>query len=140
MGFTEDLQYGEEWERTAIAKLHADTIRKMDGKFLYFDYIIYKNSIIELIEVKTDRYCIKSGNIAIEFKCNGKDSGITTSKADFWLIVVPEETPVYYYIPTKILKDYIYKEYYTTIKTGGDGNRAFLYLFHRSIFTPFLLE
>tara|TARA_R100001510_G_C7612002_1_gene175236 strand:- start:570 stop:959 length:390 start_codon:yes stop_codon:yes gene_type:complete len=41
------------------------------------------------IEVKTERDTwLKTGNIAIEFRCRGKKSGIARTKADWWFHVL----------------------------------------------------
>ena len=40
------------------------------------------------IEVKRDIYVAKSGNVAIEYECRGKPSGIAVSKANWWAIVL----------------------------------------------------
>jgi len=36
------------------------------------------------VEVKTDRLAHSTGNLAIEYKCRGKWSGISTTQADWW--------------------------------------------------------
>lgn len=48
---------------------------------------IFKNKNIKL-EVKKDDWTVKTGNIAIEFECRGKPSGIQVTKADFWCHVI----------------------------------------------------
>ena len=40
------------------------------------------------IEVKTDRATHRTGNIVVEFECNGKPSGISTTEADYWAFVL----------------------------------------------------
>ena len=41
------------------------------------------------IEVKTERdWWAKTGNIAIEVACNGKPSGISVTKCDYWIHVL----------------------------------------------------
>ena len=41
------------------------------------------------IEVKTERdWWAKTGNIAIEVECNGKPSGISVTKCDYWIHVL----------------------------------------------------
>ena len=46
-------------------------------------------------EVKTDVKAITSNNIFIEFIQNNKPSGITTSKAHFYIIVIPYKIPLF---------------------------------------------
>ena len=41
------------------------------------------------IEVKTERdWWKKTGNIAIEYECNGKPSGIDKTESDFWIHIL----------------------------------------------------
>lgn len=138
MGFAEDLEYGEFWERKAIQMLKADAVRKMEGKFAAFDYVVCKNGNIELVEIKADRYCLKSGNIAIECHCNGKDSGIFITKADYWLIVLPSKEPVYYKVPVHVLKKMIERQEYSEIKAGGDNHSNIMFLFKKECFNDFI--
>lgn len=42
----------------------------------------------KLFEVKNDKQVAHFGNAAIEFRCNGKPSGLLISKAEWWVIVV----------------------------------------------------
>ena len=48
------------------------------------------------IEVKTERdWWKKTGNIAVEYECNGKPSGIDTTKSDFWIHILSNGTSNY---------------------------------------------
>ena len=41
------------------------------------------------IEIKTERdWWKKTGNIAIEYECNGKPSGIDKTESDFWIQIL----------------------------------------------------
>lgn len=40
------------------------------------------------IEVKSDSWTRKTGNICVEYRSRGKDSGIRTTEADWWLFNV----------------------------------------------------
>lgn len=40
------------------------------------------------IEVKKDDWAVKSRNLAIEFECRGKPSGIFVTQADFWVHII----------------------------------------------------
>ena len=48
---------------------------------------IFKDKNVKL-EVKKDDWTVRTGNIAIEFECRGKPSGIQTTAAHFWCHVV----------------------------------------------------
>ena len=48
------------------------------------------------IEVKTERdWWKKTGNIAIEYECNGKPSGIDKTESDFWIQILSNGTGNY---------------------------------------------
>ena len=41
------------------------------------------------IEVKTERdWWFKTGNIALEYECNGKPSGINATESDYWIHIL----------------------------------------------------
>jgi len=89
------------------------------------------------IEVKTDLYWQKTGNIALEVYCNGKPSGIQSSKSDFWAIVNSYDGEVgnIIILPTASLKRFA-KQVYQNIKDypdcrivqGGDSRAATILL------------
>lgn len=97
------------------------TINKFDedGHFL-FD---------ATLEVKYDIYSAKSGNIAIEYfnSKSNKPSGLTATKADFWVHVTPNQG--IWIVKVDKLKKYLDKTPpFRKISSGGDGNAdMFLY-------------
>jgi hypothetical protein len=80
------------------------------------------------VEVKSDYLVDNSGNIAIEYSCNGKPSGIAATKAEYWWIFLSGK---YYYdevsivIKTDRLKT-IARYWYNmgSVVNGGDNNKA----------------
>ena len=106
--FKTDLPKGEEGERTIAFLLHMD-----DG---------------DLIEAKRDFRVSDSGNVAIEYECNGKPSGIAKTKAVWWAILLDGENyngEVIVLIRTERLKE-IARKYYGTGNDvfGGDNEKA----------------
>lgn len=96
--FDIDLRYGHTGEEHVLALLNG-------GK---------------KVEVKTDRMAHKTGNIAIEFRCRGRLSGIATSEADYWALVLCEEK-ITLFINTEVLRAIariFYEKGY--VKNGGD--------------------
>ena len=84
------------------------------------------------IEVKSDYIVSQTGNIAIEYECNGSPSGIATTKAEYWWIFFSGK---YYYdevsvvISTERLK--VLARYWYglgSVKHGGDGNKSMMVL------------
>ena len=92
----------------------------------------------EKIEVKTERgSCsnkgswIYTGNHAVEFRYDGKPSGIAVTEAEYWAIVLAEEEEMIqmHIIPTEKLKE-ITRIHYKNgrVVKGGDDNLSDLVL------------
>lgn len=67
-----------------------------------------KESFSYTFEIKEDFYCKKSGNVAVEFECRGKSSGISVSKADFYvykLHTAPKGEIIWISVPREHLAD-----------------------------------
>jgi hypothetical protein len=65
-----------------------------------------------------------TGNIAIEYEFNGKPSGISTTKADYWAFVLGDKSLVVF-IKTENLKD-IARAWFKSgsVVSGGDFNSS----------------
>lgn len=63
-----------------------------DGESRVLDILSGANKI----EVKSDTIAHITGNIAVEFRCNGKPSGISTTMADYWAFVLLGGQIVYF--------------------------------------------
>ena len=109
--FDLDLQYGQVRE-----KIVADMLQ--DKK----------------IEVKSERgMWLKTGNIAIEYECYGKPSGINATKSDYWFhnLCVGDEVFATLVFETKMLKKIIntsINENKVRSVSGGDHNASRMYL------------
>lgn len=106
--FDIDLRYGQNIENKLIAALEGT------------------------IEVKAERdLWLKTGNIAIEYECRGKPSGIAVTESDYWAqaLVVENEPQVYILWPIDSIKR-IAREYVRMGKVvmGGDDNTAKMFL------------
>jgi hypothetical protein len=89
---------------------------------------IFNTAKIEKIELKSETWqWEQTGNIAIEYACDGKPSGISTTEADFWVHELrrDDESLVYLMFPIERLKALarvaFRKGHYR--KGGGDGGR-----------------
>lgn len=91
------------------------------------------------IECKEDFLCEKTNNVAVEFSCRNKPSGILTSEADFYIYTVHTKTGIIILkIKSESLKDAILKKLYFTIVNGGDkGSNSLNYLFKLEKFLEF---
>ena len=122
--FDLDLQYGQVRE-----KIVADMLQ--DKK----------------IEVKSERgMWLNTGNIAIEYECYGKPSGINTTKADYWFhnLCVGDEVFATLVFETKMLKKIInasINENKVRSVSGGDHNASRMYLMNiQNIFSQNIIN
>lgn len=87
-------------------------------------------------EMKSDSMAKNTGNIAIEFHCRGKPSGISTSKADYYVYQIERgKVSDYYLIGVLELKRIIAEKLYFRKVSGGDkGSNTRMYLFKLKVF------
>jgi hypothetical protein len=79
------------------------------------------------IELKTERFqWEKTGNICIEYRWNGKPSGIATTEADFWMheLARGEETLAYLMFPVPRLKEMCRKAHEAGNYRRGVGDKG----------------
>ena len=117
MSFNLDLEFGNIYEKKLVDIIPNDSYIIKEGYFPYYDVEINKDNVITKYEVKADRYTYKTGNIAIEFKCNNLPSGISKTQADYYAyyVVKPYNLFELYIIPTQIIKDKINTEEYNEL-------------------------
>ena len=75
------------------------------------------------IEIKTDLQASKTGNVFVEYESRGKESGIKTTTASYWVFCIWTEAykeQTYLFIPTRRLKKLIKTKDYK-IASGGDN-------------------
>ena len=83
------------------------------------------------IEVKSERdVWQKTGNIAIEYECYGKPSGINATESDYWFhnLCIGDETFATIVFDTASLKRIINNLDYKKSVAGGDNNASRMYL------------
>ncbi len=77
-------------------------------------------------EVKWDIMAEKTGNVAIEYESRGKMSGISVTKACYWIYKISGK---FYLIKTEKIKEEINNKAYHRNVTGGDyGSNTKMYL------------
>ena len=79
------------------------------------------------IEIKTERdWWKKTGNIAVEYECNGKASGIDKTESDFWIHILSTGTDNYCKLVFEVprLKRLVEKYKSTHSKMVGDRNAS----------------
>jgi len=88
---------------------------------------IFEFCKIEKIELKSESWLWeRSGNICIEYECNGEPSGIAATEADYWVHELKRDnaTLVYLMFPTKRLKELARAAIrHGRGRIGGDGKR-----------------
>jgi|TARA_B100001939_G_scaffold346225_1_gene364536 hypothetical protein len=83
------------------------------------------------IEVKSERdIWQRSGNIAIEYECYGKPSGIKATESDYWFhnLCINDETYATLVFRTDFLRRIIDSLDYVRSVKGGDNMAARMYL------------
>ena len=76
------------------------------------------------VEVKRDNWVEKTGNIAIEFESRGKPSGISVTKADYWVILFDNDRK-FIGMQTDYLKELARIHYKKgRVKAMGDDNTS----------------
>jgi hypothetical protein len=130
--FAKDLKDGELAEAEVMTKLlpHFERagylVVEDKAKKTHDLKFVHPSEQAFLVEVKWDQYSKKSGNIAIEFECSGKPSGILTTTARVWVYKYWEKGQddwQYRAIPTDELKGFINETNYRIV-AGGDQLRA----------------
>lgn len=133
--FEKDFQVARKTEKQIAMKL-VDLFENYE--FIDFcdnsDYDIEcnLNGKYTTIEIKEDFTCERTGNLGLEFECRGKPSGISVSKADYYIYKVhqPNGKITLWIVPTEVLKKLIADKRYEVIVNGGDPeSNSMNYLF-----------
>lgn len=131
--FEQDLQQAANTEEQ-VAQWFADEgheVIELNNDYRYDIKVKLKTGAVVLIEVKEDFMCKRTGNVAVEFQCRGKPSGIETSLSDYYIYKVhtPDDTELLAISKRKLI-NLVDTEQYHSIKVGGDsGSETKMYLF-----------
>lgn len=169
MGFLKDAEFGNAFQRK-FAKDFArgrEVIFAPRGVFQAYDLKFVSAGTEVAYEVKSDRLACRTGNLAIEYQCNAKPSGISTSQSDFYVYYIVGSLaegernrsgggsePLrrepsgesgrsgerVYIIPTSDLKQFIEEKRYSRKVRGGDGWKSEMYLFSLDLFSEYLIK
>ena len=104
---------------------------ELNNDYRYDIKVKLKTGNVVLVEVKEDFMCKKTGNVAVEFQCRGKPSGIDRSEADYYVYKVhtPDDIELLAISKEKLMSLVDTKQYHS-IKIGGDtGSETKMYLF-----------
>lgn len=137
--FRRDLQISKKTEEEVagiLAKIYSAEIEEIrtDNKY---DIKAKIDGSSKTFEVKEDFMCVDTGNVAVEYSCRGKLSGISTSEADFYIYKLETRDKGIHYIMHKVsdLKQMIErKEYFREVNGGDRGSNSLNYLFKYNVF------
>lgn len=134
MSFHKDLEFGKMFEIKFIEILQLSNATQSEGCVKEYD--ILSDGV--KYEIKADKMASKTGNIAIEFSCNGKPSGINSTTSDKWGHFVVDSNNNYdlYLMDVTELKELIRSHSFRVV-SGGDYNKAKLYLIPIKYFQSF---
>ena len=133
--FEEDLKFGNSYEIKALDYLKYDKYEIKQGYFKKYDLIL---DDITKVEVKAEKLASITGNIAIEYSCSGRPSGILTTEADLWVhFIVYHAYADCYVIPIQDLRNIVRN---CRMVRGGDAMRSQMYLVNKSMIQQYKTE
>jgi len=128
MSFRQKLAFGEKYQEIAKRYIPEDEKLVEDARGVQKEYDFKTDKYT--YEVKSDRmgYAYGCQTMFIEYECNGKESGISATKADyyFYFFHKPDSTYVAYEIPIENLKKACLG--CREILKAGDGGRVKAYI------------
>lgn len=133
--FKKDLVIGNKGEDVVLNDLISlgakVLVRRTDNSD--YDFMISQNGNKITYECKTD-FFPDTGNIFIETKCRGKDSGINVTKAD-WFVTYFTHSNELWYIKTNELKELIeFVPHKKVVNSGDKGSGTEGYLINKTKF------
>lgn len=139
--FNFDLQIGNHFEDELLKHIDYDSYERPEGYFPYYDFKFKIENDYITCEVKADLFINKTNNIAIEYECRNKPSGINISTAEYWAIFeyITKEKYKLYIIPSSIIKENIKNKKYSGNVNGGDEKASRLYLFNKDLFKDYVI-
>jgi hypothetical protein len=139
--FKKDLPVAKETEKEVAQIL----INAYSANILKFEHTSEYDILARIkdtdykFEVKEDFMSWKTGNVALEFECRGKPSGIQTSEADFYVYKIHGTNGIHFYLfRTSALKKMVSEKEYFRVVSGGDkGSNSMNYLFKYETFVKY---
>lgn len=82
-------------------------------------------------EVKEDFQCGDTGNVAVEYSCRGKASGIETTQAEYYIYKIHLKDKIEYVMSSveKLRDSIANKQYFRTVNGGDYKSNSLCYLF-----------
>jgi hypothetical protein len=138
MPWTDDLAFGNKWQGWYIERAQPTEVEVMKGNFKPYDAIL--DGVKH--EFKAEKLIAKYGNICIEYRSRDKPSGISTTEAEYYVImsVVDNDVNELWKVPTDALRNMIDAKAYHRDTKGGDGWANQMFLFKKELFSPYRIE
>ena len=139
MSFSQDLEYGNRIQQKVLEEYYPYPYRVMEDYFPYWDVVVFRDGKHQFFEFKADRRAANTGNLAIETLCNKKPSGISATKADYWIhcVCVGDTVLEVYEIPVKTLSQMVIRNDWDSIRECDDGKNV-MYIFKKEKFAQWL--
>lgn len=139
--FNEDLPVAIETEKEVaqiMAKIYDARILKFEHSNKY-DILARIKGTEYTFEIKEDFMSWKTGNVALEFECRGKPSGINTTEADFYIYKIHGKNGVHFYLfkIENILKMVSDKAWFRVVNGGDKDSNSMNYLFKYETFIKY---
>jgi len=136
--FFTDLKLGNKYEEEALKFIKYDKYKISKGNFKPYDIKVWFNGKKTRYEIKADRLGYKTGNLAIEYKCNNLDSGINSTKSKYYIyFIIKNDGYDVYKIKTKKLKKLVKN---CRSVRGGCGFRSQMYLLKINQLEEYLIK
>jgi hypothetical protein len=140
--FEKDLEEGQLVEKEAVACLHSffPEIGEIEfSKTKGYDIRASVGGTIVTFEVKNDLMAGTTGNVAIEYQSRGKDSGLTTTLADYWVYKIAGR---FWLLPTALLRQKLFQEkaYHRDLSGGDPGSDTRMLLVRVATFQSWGVE
>lgn len=130
--FQKDLLVEENTKRDVIELLKNLGWKILEDNFDYrYDLMIQKDGKSYKLEIKEDFRCAETGNIAVEYECRGKPSGVHSTESDLYLYKVHLPTKIEYHIAwvREIKKANFENKYHRTVSGGDYMSNTKMYLY-----------
>jgi hypothetical protein len=141
LDFKTDLKLGNDGEYAIVNFLLTKGCKYIDSNYdNKYDLKMVTNNVETTYEIKTDVKCaplFDTGNIFIEFESRGKASGISVTKAD-WFVTYFQYLNEAWFIKSDKLRQLISENNFPIFKDAGDiGSATHGYLIKRKDFKKY---
>jgi hypothetical protein len=140
--FNRDIITGQDGEKVVLEHVLSMTNGTLvdvnnDNKF---DFMVKKSGIDKTYEIKTDEYCragFDNGNLFVEVECRGKASGLSVTKADWYVFYLPFRKQIWYILSNDLRKLIDDNNFRKVTNSGDKDSNTVGYLIPRRKFKEY---